>query len=105
MIKIYDKMDIEGFEWDKGNIKKSEIKHNIRNKECEEVILNEPVISKDLEHSIIEKRYSCVGKTKKDKMLFISFTIRGRKIRVISGRPADRREKKFYEKTKKASKI
>lgn len=39
------------------------------------------------------------------KMLFISFTIRDRKIRVISGRPADRREKNFYEKTKKAAKI
>ena len=27
---------IEGFEWDKGNMNKNLIKHNITNKECEE---------------------------------------------------------------------
>lgn len=105
MIKILDESTIVYFDWDRGNIKKSEIKHKVHYKECEEVLLNEPVISEDLEHSIIEKRYSCIGETKSNKILFISFTIRGGKIRVISGRPADRREKNFYEKTKKTAKI
>ncbi|MDO8609040.1 MAG: BrnT family toxin [bacterium] len=103
MVLILNNIDLIEFEWDKGNMHKSEIKHKITFRECEQVLLYEPVISEDIKHSIVEQRYSSIGKTLNGKTLFISFIIRNNKIRVISDRPADRKEKNFYEKTKKAA--
>jgi len=103
MIRILDKDDIEGYDWDEWNIKKSEIRHNVHYKECEQVFARQPVISRDFKHSEKEERYSCIGMTNDNRILFISFTIRNDKIRIISGRPADRRERNFYEKIKKTT--
>lgn len=86
------------FEWDKGNIDKNLKKHGIENREAEEVFLGDPLISEDTEHSKIEKRYQCLGKTDKGKYLFISFTMRNDKIRIISVRNMDKREKETYAK-------
>jgi len=95
--------DVDGFDWDEANIKKNELKHNIYFKECEQVFLNDPLYLKDERHSKTEKRYICIGKTELKRMLFISFTMRNLKVRVISARPADRKERKIYEKAKKTS--
>lgn len=105
MSKDLDLSEVIEFEWDEGNIKKNEIKHKISYKECEQVITNSPVIFEDIKHSKIEKRYQCLGKTYSNKFIFISFTIRNLKVRVISARPMGRKEKKNYEKTKTNSKI
>lgn len=96
---------VEGFEWDRGNKKKSLLKHKVKNKESEEVFLNRPVIVQDKSHSQNEDRYLAYGLTNKKRLLVIAFTIRNFKIRVISSRDQDKKERKFYEKNKKNTKI
>ena len=94
MIDLYS---IKGFEWDKWNIDKSYKKHGITPNETEEVFLDEKVkIEKDIKHQGKEERYIAIGKTTEDKVLFVVFTIRKDKIRVISGRIANKKEKEVY---------
>jgi len=97
--------EVGEFDWNESNIKKNEIKHGVFYKECKEVFLNEPLVLKDQKHSVVEKRFNAIGKTNSGKLLFISFTMRILKVRVISARTADKKERMMYEKTKKATKI
>lgn len=91
--------DPVSFVWDKGNIDKSVKKHGITNKESEEVFENKPLLLyEDLKHSGAEKRFQALGKTNKKKLLFLSFTIRGDKVRIISARTMNRKERGKYEK-------
>lgn len=89
----------KGFEWDKWNIDKSYQKHGITPNESEEAFLDEKaIILKDIEHSDKEKRYSIIGKTISNKLLFVVFTLRKNKIRVISARKANKKERNNYGK-------
>jgi len=95
---------LEGFDWDKGNVEKSKQKHNVAIKECEEIFFNRPLlINFDLKHSEKEKRFQVLGKTNKDRKLFLVFTIRNKLIRVISARDQSREERKVYEKNKRTA--
>lgn len=86
------------FEWDKGNIDKNN-KHNIGDKEAEEVFFDEnKVIQKDEIHSRHEDRFIALGKTREGRLLYVVFTKRGKKIRIISARDINKKEVKFYEK-------
>ena len=88
----------DGFQWDKGNIDKNWQKHNVKNTECEEVFFNRPLmIGDDKKHSIIEKRFYVLGQTDLNRKLFIAFTVRDKKIRVISGRDMTKKEKRIYD--------
>ena len=93
------KSKITAFQWDKGNINKNLLKHGISDQECEEIFFDfNKKILKDTLHSGKEKRYIMVGKTKKQRLLFIVFTVRGNKIRIISARNLNKKEKHLYEK-------
>ncbi len=99
MDEIYKKMlhDCIGFDWDKGNIDKNWIKHEVSPSECEQIFFNHPLlIQDDLVHSKIEKRFYALGKTDLKRRLFIVFTIRKNLIRVISARDMSRKERKVY---------
>ncbi len=91
-----------GFEWDKGNKDKNWVKHRVSDAECEEVFFNIPlVVFPDKVHSRVEDRYYLLGRTDGDRLLFIVFTMRGDKIRIISARDVTRKERKcYYEETK-----
>ena len=97
----------EGFLWDKGNSDKNWIKHKVSRLECEEFFFNLPlIISDDTEHSNNEQSYYALGRSKADRYLFISFTIREKLIRVISARDMNKKERKIYEeKFQKGSEI
>ena len=99
--------DCEGFLWDHGNLEKNWTKHKVTRLECEEIFFNLPlIINDDEEHSTIEERYYDLGKSKSERYLFISFTIRNNLLRVISARDMNRKERKIYEeKSKKNTKI
>jgi uncharacterized DUF497 family protein len=99
--------DCEGFLWDEGNSQKNFIKHQVTRLECEEIFFNFPlIVSDDVKHSRVEKRYYVLGNSKSERYLFISFTIRNNLIRVISARSMNRKERKIYEeKSEKNSKI
>lgn len=87
------------FLWDNGNKDKNLLKHHVLNEECEEVFFDQhKKIAKDVSHSHLEKRNILIGRTKKSRLLFIVFTIRRNKIRVISARDLNKRERKIYEK-------
>ncbi len=89
---------IFGFEWDKWNIDKSYKKHGIAPNETEEVFLDEDVkIKKDFKHQEQEERFIAIGKTTENKMLFVVFAIRKDKIRIISGRGANKKEMEVYK--------
>lgn len=96
---MIDLSKITGFEWDKGNIDKSYLKHGITPNEAEEAFSDEKqLIFEDNKHSQIEKRFKIIGKSIQKKVLFISFTIRRNKVRIISARKASVRERRLYEK-------
>lgn len=81
------------FEWDKGNLDKNFKKHQVTNQECEEVFFDEDKkILKDILHSDQEERYLLIGQTAAGRLLFIVFTLRNKKIRVISARDINKKE-------------
>ena len=95
-MKLLD--NVSEFEWDSGNRGKNFKKHGVTDEECEEAFFDErKKILKDILHSGKEKRYILLGKTKKERLLFLVFTIRKSKVRVISARDLNKREKKLYE--------
>lgn len=98
---------VEGFEWDQSNIEKNWEKHRVSYLECEEVFFNQPLLVQEDEiHSKYEPRYYVLGRTNDGRHLFIVFTIRRNRIRVISARNMSRRERRIYrEQIEKNSKI
>lgn len=86
-----------GFEWDKGNIDKNRIKHLVSSSECEQIFFNHPLlIQNDISHSKTEERYYALGKTDRNRFLFVVCTIRNYLIRVISARDMSPKERKVY---------
>ena len=88
------------FEWSKGNINKNLKKHGVTDRETEEIFSNKPLyISLDRKHSTEkEARYHALGKTDRNKVLFISLTVRDNKVRTISAGSASRKERNKYAK-------
>jgi uncharacterized DUF497 family protein len=98
---------VEGFEWDQSHIDKNWEKHRVSHLECEEVFFNQPLLVQEDEiYSKFEPRYYVLGRSNDGRHLFIVFTIRRNKIRVISARIMSRRERRIYrEEIEKSSKI
>lgn len=96
---MLDLTSIEGFEWDEGNVLKSWTKHKVNYQESEEVFLDRNLaVLTDAPHSEKEERFIALGKTNRGRLLYVAFTVRGIKIRVISARDINRKEKNLYEK-------
>ena len=95
------------FAWDKGNEQKNWLKHKVSAEEAEEPFFTDDyIILEDVQHSrSAEARYILLGKTNKDRMLFIVFTIRAEKIRIISARDANKKEVMFYEEATQLTKV
>jgi uncharacterized protein len=101
MAKRFDFSKITGFEWDKGNKEKNKTKHNVETDESEEVFFNDPLFVYDKIHSQGEERFLAYGITDKEKLLILSFTIRGEKndkIKIISSRDQHKKEREYYKK-------
>ncbi len=87
-----------GFDWDEGNKQKNWEKHQVDYTECEQVFFNKPLlISDDTKHSSQEKRYFALGRSDAGRTLFLVFTTRNNKIRVISAREQSKKERQVYE--------
>jgi len=80
---------------------KSLEKHGISALETEEAFFNFYIVFPDQRHSATESRFGIYGQTNAGKILFIAFTIRARRARIISARPASKKERKVYEETHK----
>jgi hypothetical protein len=89
--------ELEGFEWDAGNTHKPG-KHDVSLKEAEEVFFDPKArVQFDEPHSKQEARWWLWGKTVRGRKLKIAFTVRGKKVRVISARDMNKKERQFYE--------
>ncbi|MDP2734925.1 MAG: BrnT family toxin [bacterium] len=86
------------FEWDAGNSSKPQ-KHGLTLTETEEAFFDEnKMIFADWKHSTVEPRITLLGKTKKGRLLNITYTSRARKVRIITARPVNRKEIPLYKK-------
>ena len=90
-----------GFDWNEGNSEKNLKKHGVTCAEAEAVCRTPGVVYPDTRHSTeAEKRYVLFGETG-NKQLFVAFTLREQKARIISARPMSRKERTWYEDQKK----
>lgn len=95
---MIDLNSVTGFDWDENNREKNREKHQVSAGECEEVFFNIPLLLEDdLAHSQKEPRYYVLGHTIAGRRLFIAFTLREDKIRVISARDMSKKERSIYE--------
>jgi uncharacterized DUF497 family protein len=96
--EVFDFDSIFGFDWDKGNRQKNWENHQVDFRECEEGFFNQPLlVSEDMKHSFQEKRYHVLGRSDANRMLFLVFTLRNNKIRLISARDQSKKERMIYE--------
>jgi uncharacterized DUF497 family protein len=88
------------FEWDRWNLQKNESKHGVSRLEAESAFYDpEHRIFADLQHSTrSERRWILYGRGVENRVLMAGFTVRGARIRVITARPASRKEREVYDK-------
>ena len=66
--------------------------------DAEDVFFHQPLIVRsDVHHSKLEKRYYALGQTGVGRRLFVAFTIKRKRIRVISVRDMNRNEEEAYK--------
>jgi uncharacterized protein len=99
---IYNTLDLSqtiGFDWDEANSGKSASKHPVSRAEAEQIFFDEQLLlADDVKHSQDEPRYHALGQTIEGRLLHVTFTLRDNqtRIRVISARDANRRERAAY---------
>ena len=93
------------FDWDEGNIHKSLIKHGVTDEEVEEIFMTGLAVAIGVQVAPVveEERSAVVGPTSDGKLITVVFTLRDGKIRPISSRSSNRKEKKLYETVRKIS--
>ncbi|WP_107670463.1 BrnT family toxin [Cyanothece sp. BG0011] len=86
------------FEWDKNKAKQNLSKHGVSFEEAK-TIFDDPLYIDfyDPDHSENEERYLIVGQSNQRRILILSYTERGNKIRLISAREVTPQERKAYE--------
>ena len=95
---MFDWGKLVEFDWDEGNRQKNWEKHQVDYRECEEVFFNQPLlVNEDVKHSFQEQRYYVLGRSDAGRALFLVFTIRNNKIRIISARDQSKKERTIYE--------
>lgn len=98
LIWLLETSDFE-FEWDHGNRTKNASKHGIFTEEVEAVFksgLAQP-LGLQIQPPVDEQRLGIVGPTFSGQLIQIVFVLREGRVRVISARPAHRKERKQYE--------
>ena len=86
------------FEWDPEKADLNLTKHGVSFHEAA-TVFGDPLAMTyyDPDHSEEEDRFLTYGHSSEGRLLVVSHTDRGEKTRIISARPATRREKKQYE--------
>jgi uncharacterized protein len=93
-----DSADVTEFDWDGGNAEKNWLRHRVSQAESEQVFFNRPlIVAEDEIHSGTELRHFALGTTDSGRLLFVVYTLRGERVRIISARDMIRRERKEYE--------
>jgi uncharacterized DUF497 family protein len=86
------------FEWDEKKADDNIRKHGVSFDEAKTVFNDSfSVTIYDPDHSSDEKRYIDLGLSSKGRLIVVSYSERGERIRIISGREATRKEQGEYE--------
>ena len=96
---MIDLSAIIGFEWDAGNGRKND-KHGVSMAEAEQVFFNAPLLLlDDVAHSQAELRFHALGQTDDERLLHLTFTLRGagELIGVVSARGMHKEERSVYD--------
>ena len=85
-------------EWDPSKAEINFRKHGVRFTEAQPVFMDDYALSStDDESSLHEQRFISIGMGMKGRVLVVVYCYRGRKIRIISARPAEAHEREQYE--------
>ena len=91
------------FDWDDGNDVKNYTKHGVSKLEAESLFqdvdrldFHDPLRLED------ETRFVTMGRSSRPRVLFCAWTLRNNKVRIISVRPASRKERLVYEEKKES---
>jgi uncharacterized DUF497 family protein len=86
------------FEWDEHKAASNFTKHGVSFAEAATVFGDPRSLTiPDPVHSQMEERAIILGRSQPDKLLVVVHTERGDRVRIISARPASRRERQTYE--------
>jgi uncharacterized protein len=89
-------MQDEAFEWDDGKAALNWRNHGVRFEMARDVFQDIFAIEWiDDRHGDMEQRFVTVG-TVEGRLLFVAYTLRGERIRIISAREAEPRERRRY---------
>jgi len=88
------------FEWDPRKAGTNARKHKVFFKEAA-TVFDDPLSStfSDPDHSVEEDRFITIGESSGGRLLIVSHTERGDRIRIISARAATSSERQAYEET------
>ena len=95
-----DRIDIRGivFEWYPPKAQRNLKKHKVSFQEASTIFGDRNILEPpDSEHSEGELRFIGIGRSDRDRLLFVNFTVRGDKVRIISARQAQSWERREYE--------
>lgn len=85
------------FDWDEENVEHI-ARHGMEPWETEDAVLDPERVGVSARKAPGERRFAVVGSTLSGRMLFVVFTQRQGKVRVITARDADDGEKRRYRK-------
>jgi uncharacterized protein len=86
------------FEWDSAKASANLRKHGVSFEEAVSTFQDDlAATARDLGHSVAEFRFLTFGVSAGGRLLAVSHTERGNRIRIISARLATRAERKIYE--------
>ncbi len=89
-------MQDEAFEWDDAKAARNWLDHGVRFEMARDVFQDAFAIEwTDDSHGDTEERFVTVGMVEQ-RLLFVSYTLRGERIRIISARGAEPRERRRY---------
>jgi uncharacterized DUF497 family protein len=99
----YEQEDQFIFDWDEGNLTKSKVKHGVDFDEVESVfnIKSGVVLGKQVSPPVQELRICVVGPAFTGRVLSVVFTLRDGRVRPISSRIANKKERDLYEEIRK----
>jgi uncharacterized DUF497 family protein len=86
------------FDWDPEKAAANMRKHGVSFEEATTVFGDRlAMLQGDPDHSVTEERYVLLGLSEADRLLVVAFAERPPHTRLISARPATRRERRQYE--------
>ena len=86
-----------GVVWDPGKARDNLAKHGVRFSDAEGVLLDPDALTREDLQARAEQRFVSIGVDGFGRVLVVVYTYRGHDVRLISARPATRRESAHYE--------